>query len=164
MNQSIFQSGMSFDDYVTKMEPAHKEGFRKSYDQVRLSEEDKKDLARLHCCFYVLAFTEAWCGDCRINLPVVAKMADMSKNLDLRCFSRDEHRELAKAYNIERIPTFILMNERYEEIARWVERPAAVAEALANGNEEEKRFVRVAYNQGRYQPDTIDEILDLLLA
>lgn len=164
MDQGMFCEGLTFDEYVSKMTPAHQDGFLKSCRLVRLSEEDKNDLSRLRYSFFIVAFTEAWCGDCRINLPVVASLAAASTHLELRCFSREEHPQLADKFWIERIPTFVILNEEFEEIARWIERPSAVAEALEKGNEEEKRFVRVAYNQGRYQPDTIDEILDLLLA
>lgn len=71
---------------------------------------------------------------------------------------------MANQLGVERIPTFIFYNKNFEEIGRWVERPAAVAQVLANTDGEEKRNARIAYNQGHFHEDTIDEILDILHA
>lgn len=93
---------------------------------------------------------------------MVAKLAEVIPQLELRCFSREDNAALAAEFGIERIPSFIVLNEEMQEIGRWVERPAAIAEALANGNEGEKRLARIAYNQGQFHADTVEEILDLL--
>ncbi len=164
MDREKFSKGITFSAYLNKMTDSRRDGFIASYEQVKLEREDLSALARLACPIYVAAFSEDWCGDCRINLPVLAKMAEATDCLEVRCFSREEYQELAHRLGVERIPTFIFYNKNFEEIARWVERPAAVAKILAQADGEEKRNVRIAYNRGHFHEDTIDEILDILHA
>ncbi len=164
MDREIFDQGITFSAYLDKMTDSRREGFMASYKQVKLEAEDHSTLARLTCPIYVAAFSEDWCGDCRINLPVLVKLAEASRCLEVRCFGWEEQRELANQLGVERIPTFIFYNKNFEEIGRWVERPAAVVQALNLPDEEEKRKVRIAYNQGHFHEDTIEEILDILHA
>lgn len=163
MDQVQFTLGQTFHDYLAKMPEARRDGFRASYQLMQLSEDDRQELARsVQVPLFVIAFSEDWCGDCRINLPVMAKLSEAVPVLQLRCFSRDAHPDLATAFAVERIPTFIILNTNWQEIGRFVERPDSVAQALASGNEENKRLTRIAYNQGRFHADTVEEILDLL--
>lgn len=162
MKKSFYQ-GLTYEDYLDQMTPARRDGFAASYDQVELAADDLSDLARLRCPIYVAAFSEDWCGDCRINLPVLAKLAE-SSCLEVRCFSRDAFPEMVQALHIERIPTFVFFNQNFDEIGRWVERPHAVSLALSGATTAAQRTTRVAYNQGRFHSDTIEEILDLLHA
>ncbi|HHW98149.1 MAG TPA: thioredoxin family protein [Firmicutes bacterium] len=164
MDREKFSQGITFSAYLNKMSASRRDGFVANYELVKLEKEDLSVLARLTCPIYVVAFSEDWCGDCRINLPVLVKLAEASCCLEVRCFSLEEDRELANQLGVERIPTFIFYNKNFEEIGRWVERPAAVAQVLANTDGEEKRNARIAYNQGHFHEDTIDEILDILHA
>ena len=63
---------------------------------------------------------------------------------------------------VSRIPTFIFFDANWQEIGRFVERPSTVAQALQSDDDENKRRTRIAYNQGRFHADTVEEILDLL--
>lgn len=163
MNQVEFATGLTFQDYLAGMTEARREGFEAGFRLMQLSDEDRQELCRLvQSPLFVAAFSEDWCGDCRINLPVMAKLAEVAPLLNLRCFSRDKHSELADAVRVSRIPTFVFFNSNWQEIGRFVERPASVAQALQNDDGENKRLTRIAYNQGQFHADTVEEILDLL--
>lgn len=163
MNQVQFSAGQTFRDYLAAMTEARRDGFQTSYGLMQLSDEDRQELPRLvQSPLFVAAFSEDWCGDCRINLPVLAKLAETVPLLQLHCFSRDKHLELAESLQVSRIPTFVFFNANWQEIGRFIERPGSVAQALQNGDEENKRLTRIAYNQGRFHADTVEEILDLL--
>ena len=41
-----------------------------------------------------LLITEGWCGDAAQNLPVIHKMAELNKNINLKIVLRDENLEL----------------------------------------------------------------------
>lgn len=162
MDQERFESGMSFADYLAHMPEARREGFVRSYQAVQLAEEDRQTLAAMTTPLFLAAFSEDWCGDCRINVPVAARLAEACPALQLRCFSREANSDLALQFKLERIPTLILFNHKWQEIGRWVERPQAMAEVLAQGDGEQTRLARIAYNQGHFHADTIEELLDLL--
>lgn len=164
MNKEIFSEGLPYEAYAAGLDAEEQAEFRRSYEGVRIGKDDIEDLGRLCTPLRVAAFSEGWCPDCVINVPVLARIAESACNLELRCFTRSEHPELVKQLNIEKVPTFIFFNEKMEEIARWVERPASIAESLRKGNSAEQRLAKIAYKQGKFQPDTVDEILDLLFA
>ncbi|MFU8859525.1 MAG: thioredoxin family protein [Cyclonatronaceae bacterium] len=47
---------------------------------------------------YWLVFVEAWCGDVAQNLPVIARMAGASEQVQLLHLLRDEHPEIMDAF------------------------------------------------------------------
>lgn len=76
-----------------------------------------------------LIITEAWCGDAAQNIPFIAKLADLNDNINLRLILRDEHPEVIDAYLTNggrSIPILIMMDEHYNEIAKWGPRPEPV--------------------------------------
>ncbi len=163
MNQVQFATGQTFQDYLANMTEARRDGFAASFGLMQLSDEDRQELSRLvQSPLFVAAFSEDWCGDCRINLPVMAKLSETAPLLTLHCFSRDKHSELAAAMQVSHIPTFVFFNANWQEIGRFVERPNTVAQALQSDDDENKRRTRIAYNQGQFHADTVEEILDLL--
>lgn len=162
MDNRRFEQGLSFSSYLDQMAEARREDFVASYQMVKLSKDDLQDLAVVRAPLHVVAFTEDWCEDCRINLPVMAKLSELASSLKLRCFSREANLDLAAELAVQRIPTFIILNSNFQEVGRWIERPSGVADLLARGNENERKLARIAYDQGRFHSDTIEEILDIL--
>lgn len=45
-----------------------------------------------------LLITEAWCGDAAQSVPVIAKMASLNEEIDLKIILRDEHPELIDSF------------------------------------------------------------------
>src|SRR3981081_4176766 len=48
--------------------------------------------------WHLLVLSEDWCGDAVNTVPVVAKLAELSPNLDLRVLARDENPDLMDAH------------------------------------------------------------------
>jgi hypothetical protein len=81
-----------------------------------------------------LVLTEAWCGDAAHSLPVMAKMAKLNPNVDLRLLLRDEHLELMDEHLTNggrSIPKLVIIdNETNETVAEWGPRPAPVQQIM----------------------------------
>lgn len=75
-----------------------------------------------------LVITESWCGDAAHVLPVLNKVAELNKNIDLKVVIRDENIELIDAYLTEggrAIPKLIIIdNETGEVINTYGPRPS----------------------------------------
>ena len=45
-----------------------------------------------------IVLVESWCGDTGQNLPVIAKLAELSLHIDLKIIFRDDHHEIMNEY------------------------------------------------------------------
>lgn len=74
-----------------------------------------------------IVLTEAWCGDAAHSVPVMAKMADVTENIDLHLVLRDENLDLMDQYLTNggrSIPKLIRLDaETGEELSTWGPRP-----------------------------------------
>jgi thiol-disulfide isomerase/thioredoxin len=56
---------------------------------------------------FVLEFSATWCGPCQQMSPLVSRLE--RQGCPIRKIDIDQNRDLAKRFNIERIPTFVLI-------------------------------------------------------
>lgn len=74
-----------------------------------------------------VVITESWCGDASQNLPIIAKIAELSPNITLRIVLRDEHPEIMNDYLTDgamAIPKLVCFNATSgEELGTWGPRP-----------------------------------------
>lgn len=81
-----------------------------------------------------VVMTEAWCGDAAQNIPIIAKMADLSPNIDLKLLLRDENLDVMDQYLTNggrSIPKMIaLKTENLDELGTWGPRPAPAQEMM----------------------------------
>jgi hypothetical protein len=119
--------------------------------------------------WHLLVLSEDWCGDAVNTVPVVAKLAELSPNLDLRVLARDENLDLMDAHLTgasRSIPVVIALDEEFREQGWWGPRPAELqAWALGPGRALEKderyRQVRAWYARDRGLT-TLEEVVTML--
>ncbi|AFH47860.1 Hypothetical protein IALB_0148 [Ignavibacterium album JCM 16511] len=81
-----------------------------------------------------LVITEDWCGDSAQTLPVIAALANLNKNIDLKILLRDSNPDVMDLYltNGKRsIPKLVVLDKELNEIFQWGPRPLA-AKSLAD--------------------------------
>jgi len=98
--------------------------------------EIKEKIESLKESYIALVITEAWCGDGAQNLPAIAKICDLSENLELKVIFRDEHLDIMNRYltnGAMSIPIIVLLKkDTLEEVGVWGPKPRAAMEILAN--------------------------------
>ncbi len=80
-----------------------------------------------------VVLTESWCGDSAQNLPIIAKISELSKNVELQILLRDSNLEIMDQYltnGTRSIPKLIAFNEDGKELFRWGARPAAAKQLI----------------------------------
>lgn len=134
-----FAEATPFDQYVERMQ-TNKEKMLQYVEEVEISPEDLawwRSRGKLNV--YVLTFDG--CGDALYNIPVMAKIAKLCPNVDLRVVQRDENLDVMDHYlnqGIYRsVPTFIFLDESFQEIGNLKERPESMTLAL------EQEMIRV---------------------
>jgi hypothetical protein len=108
--------------------------FEANLAAVRLTPEERAPFERLPRPLTVLVLTEDWCGDSVANLPIVIALARETGGLDVRILKREANEDIAGRYLLadgrNHIPTYVVLDERLEEIGHVIERPEAVSEAM----------------------------------
>ena len=137
--------------------------------RARVPDEFLRRVAELEGMWHLLVLSEDWCGDAVNTLPVIAKLAASSPNLDLRVLARDRNLDLMDVHlsgTSRAIPVVMVLDETYRERAWWGSRPAELqAWVLANGHalDKEARYHEVrrwyARDGGR---TTLEEVVATL--
>jgi hypothetical protein len=82
----------------------------------------------------VFVMTYDGCGDALYNVPVLAKIAKLAGNVDLRVVQRDENLDMIDQYKNQGIyrsvPTFIFMDKDLNEIGNLKERAAGMSQIV----------------------------------
>ncbi len=82
-----------------------------------------------------LVITEGWCGDAAQNLPVIHKMAELNKNINLKIVLRDENLELMDLFLTNggrAIPKLISLDTDNNVIETWGPRPTVATKMVAD--------------------------------
>lgn len=140
LTKERFLAATTFDAYVEKMK-VNRDKMLEHLEEVQVSDED---LAwwRARGPVNVLALTYDSCGDALYNLPVLAKIAKQCPNIDLRVIQRDENLDIMDQYLnqgiFRSVPTFIFLDENYQEIGNLKER----ADSMTRVMEQEQLAIR----------------------
>jgi hypothetical protein len=132
MPKERFQAATTFDEYVDRMK-VNKEPMQTFTDEVQISPEDVqwwRNQGKLNV--YVLTYDG--CGDALYNIPVMAKIAKQCPNVDLRVVQQDENLDVMDQYKNQSlyrsVPTFIVMDEKMEEIGNLKERAESISQVI----------------------------------
>ena len=129
-----FAQGMTYPAYLEQM-TRNKERFTANEQRVAIDPADLAAFRALPRPLHVLVIAEDWCGDVIDNLPVLGRLAAESGKLDLRVFLRDQHLDLIDQYlkdgQFRSIPVFVFFDDDFNELGRFIERPAGVTEGRA---------------------------------
>ncbi len=122
--------------------------------------------ARIPGRWHLIALAEDWCGDAVNTLPVLAKLAEQSPNLDLTILGRDANPDLMDAHlsgTARAIPVIIVLDDQLVEHGWWGSRPRELQQwFLTEGVKLEKteryRLIRTWYARDRGRA-IVDEVL-----
>ncbi len=135
--QADWEKGLSITELIAGM-TVNKDAMQRRHRTIELKREEQSRLAGLTARRRLLVLTEEWCSDCLMNLPILAKMADASRNIEVRFFDRKDWPELRAYFNgrdIYSLPTVQILDEVFRPLAVWVERPQAAHQRLAEWKE-----------------------------
>lgn len=129
-----FEQGMTYDEYKAQM-TRNQERFAANERRLVLDPADLAPFKQLPQALNVLVLAEDWCGDVIDNLPILGHIAAESGKLNLRVFLRDQNLDIMDQYlnrgEFRSIPVFVFFDDQFNEIGRFIERPASVTERRA---------------------------------
>lgn len=116
----------AFNDVFLNYSKLNLHRLQRVYKSMLLLEETKEKLQSLQFQQNWIVLSESWCGDAAHSLPVMARMAEFSINIQLRLLNRDEHLDLMDAFLTKggrSIPKVIVVDNHRNVIATWGPRP-----------------------------------------
>jgi hypothetical protein len=126
-----FEQGMTYDAYKAQM-TRNQERFEANERRVTFDPADLAAFQHLPQPLNVLVLAEDWCGDVIDNLPILGRLAAESGKLNVRVFLRDQNADLMDQFlnqgQFRSIPVFAFFDEQFQELGRFIERPASVTE------------------------------------
>lgn len=129
-----FESGLTYEAYKAAM-TRNRERLEENERNVVLDPEILAFFRSLPRPINVVVLAEDWCGDVIANLPVLGKLANEARTLNVRIFYRDQNPDLIERWlnqgKYQSIPVFAFFDDRMGELAHWIERPATVTELRA---------------------------------
>ncbi len=133
--EGMATGGSTSEDFLryTDLNMARMDKWDKRYE---LSEELKAALDQLKQKEKWVVLSEGWCGDAAHSLPVLAKIAEYSPNIELEIRLRDENLELMDQHLTNggrSIPKLIRYSENEEIINTWGPRPNAAQQIHLDG-------------------------------
>jgi hypothetical protein len=103
---------------------------------IAIIDEVKFKLENLYRNYIWLVITEGWCGDAAQILPIINKMSEVSKNIDLQIVLRDDNDALMQHFLTnggKAIPKLIVLDaENLEVISDWGPRPKAATQLITD--------------------------------
>ena len=166
VTRARFEQGMTWDEYMGSIRK-NQELFKVKYEEVEIPPEERAVIQAIQKKIYVLAIGEDWCPDVYNNLPVMARIAALNPNIQLRIFPRDQHHDLMHRYlfrgQSQSIPAFGFFDENFEECGRHTGgRPKLLWDWLDQmGREAARPKLREHYasNRGREMLRELREVL-----
>jgi hypothetical protein len=156
-------------DEVRKLE----ELWRGVYARAVVPEWAMERAARIGGEWRMLVISEDWCGDASNTVPVMARMAEVLPNLQIRVVKRDENPELMDAFLINgsrSIPMTLVLRPDFTVAGTWGPRPAELQQFVLSEKKAALRPVDDIYRDVRrwYARDrgetTIRALLDIMAA
>ena len=120
-----YQAAMTMDEFVAGARE-NQELFRAVASRAVIPGELVARLAHLTAPRHLLVLLEDWCGDAVNTVPVLARLAELAPNLDLRVLARDHNLDLMDAHlsgTSRAIPVVIILDEEFQERGWWGSRP-----------------------------------------
>lgn len=118
-----------------------------------------------------LVITEGWCGDAAQNLPVINKIAQENKNINLKLVLRDDNLELMDKFLTNggrSIPKLIALDKENNVIETWGPRPTVATKMVVDYKKEHgsldaefKKDLQIWYNKNKGN-STQEDIVSLL--
>ncbi|MBS4535035.1 thioredoxin family protein [Clostridium sp. D2Q-14] len=163
--KEIFNSGISFEEFVNNDADTYKEKTLEIYQNIEFDEKLVDRVKGINKKINILACAEIWCPDCMINVPVLKKMKDYNDNIDIAIVLKEGNEEIFKKYGISgaiRIPTFIIYDEKFNELGSFVEYPKEIKNIVNSGNQPKIIVAKRKYRKGEYANETLKDILNVI--
>lgn len=168
MTRERYQAAATFLEYLATVQK-NQELWHGIYQRASVPLDLAQQVTDLNQHYHLVALSEDWCGDAVNLLPVVARLAEATPNVQLRVLGRDANPDLMDAHltgTARSIPVVIVYDQAFNELGWWGPRPAELQKwvkevGLTMDKDERYRHIRAWYARDKGRT-TIQEIMGLM--
>ena len=157
--EELFDCGVNYETYVGSGTKEERARIPKNYSRVRFEESLSEKIAGISKKVNFLCVGEIWCPDCQLNLTVIKKMCELNPQMEISVITRGRGQKfLSEALGLEevKIPTVVLLDENYEKIGVFLEKPEVVKRS------ENYEEIELDYLKGKYLTDAAEDLLKMI--
>jgi hypothetical protein len=131
VTRAQFESGLTYQGFKDQM-TRNREPLEQNERDLELKPADVQAFKNIPRPLNVMALAEDWCGDVVANLPILGRIAKEAGTLNVRVHLRDQEpgSQIMDQYlnrgQFKSIPTYIFLDENFNELGVWIERPDSV--------------------------------------
>jgi len=150
--------------YEKYMESSTKEQLE-IYNKTFISDENIVKLKKLDENINVIAFSEGYCPDCNVSLPMLKRFQEINSKILIYIFKRvGNEKFLEENLGEARIPTFMFFDKDMKALGVYVEFPKELKERIISEKIDEKKKLIEDYRQGKYNLLIEEEFLDIIFS
>ncbi|QUH26994.1 thioredoxin family protein [Serpentinicella alkaliphila] len=164
--KELFEKGVDFQTFINLDGDINRDLILNTYNNIIIDGTLINSIKLIKKRINVLSFAEIWCPDCKINVPCLFKLTEINSNIQMRIVPREGNEEVMEKYKYEgkiRIPTFVVLDEEFNELGAFIETPKTLKRVINTGNELQVIIAKRKYNKGGYSIDTIEEVLSIIV-
>ena len=167
----IYSTGKSYDEWLSGGESKENcENINNTRRRLTLAPAIEGYLGALNQPVYVIAIAEDWCGDVVRHVPVLQKMADITKHLHVKYITREADPQTFVRFLTnggEAIPKFVFLNHKFIECGNWGPMPEDCRELIARGKacddvKTAREKVAALYTIDKHCQRVVKELLQLI--
>lgn len=167
--EGAWRQAFSWDEYADSEILEHPELWSGVYRTVRIPEWAPERIAATGRDWNLLVLSEDWCGDASNTVPIMARLAEASRHVQLGILKRDENLDLMDLYltnGSQSIPIAIVLDQEFHPVARWGPRPVELQEFVLAEKRAGIRSSEEIYKDARrwYARDRGETMLDELIS
>jgi hypothetical protein len=102
---------------------------------IKVTDEVQEKITQLNKKYTWLVISEGWCGDAAQILPIIFKMSELSKNIDLKIVLRDDNETLMNDFLTnggKAIPKLIILDEDNNVMGDFGPRPEPARKLISD--------------------------------
>ncbi len=137
ITEEFFQTGMNFEEFVNTGKEDEQKRMLLYFNRSEKEFKPKEFHIDLKYPINLLVAATTWCWDSQTNVPILARIAEHSPNINLKIFNKDQYPFLIDRVNGgEKVPQVLIFSKDFYFLARWVERPTLTYRLYAEIHQE----------------------------
>lgn len=123
--KAYFAKALNYQDYLATGEQSHRQRWAEHYQAIQVNTFQQELITGFVRKLNILFMSGIWCGDCVRQGPLLERIAEANKLIDLRFIDNKEHPELAEELRLNgasKVPVAVFLSEDFFELARFGDR------------------------------------------